>query len=666
MSPLSSVGPRAWRALVSALAGGGLTAVALAPLTGGAIAAEPPPEKPSPPTGATGEPAPPPVEPPSPPTEQPTQTTPQTTTSTPTPLPLDPTPPPQSAPAPSTQSTQSTPAPSTQSTPAAPAAPRKPAAEVPTVVVQRRQKTTVAKRQNATSTSPQGAAKMSPPKAGKLPASPAGSVPNNVALAPGLIAVETGALAAELAATAASDQALAFYRIPLFLLPIYQAAAVSYDVPWQILAAINEIETNYGNNTSVSSAGAVGWMQFMPQTWIQYGVDALNSGYADPYNPVDAVFAAARYLRAAGAPAHLDQAILAYNHSTEYLTSVLLRAKLISAYPPGVIDTLTGLIDARLPVSGERLSWAPVASISSQSATANAHAITARPATLPPTPSTLTPTPSTPGSTLASPGSTPPPSPAAAAAAASGQGIDHPMQVVDLTSVPNASVVAVQDGRIVKLGSSRKLGSYVVLRDVYGDVFTYARLGSIARSYEPSPAQARRRASRGDRALPLRAGAMVSQGTVIGHVRTARGATDGHLLFAIRPAGDPNTIDPAPVLQNWVQLHAALHPQGTKGEPRLLGANAGARALGVARARLARLGLAHSTLTQSSAAHSWLARSAGSGPAAPSPLALGDELSAAQWNQLIARIAKLAVPTVPVKPSSAAIPDPQPVLRGRG
>ena len=93
--------------------------------------------------------------------------------------------------------------------------------------------------------------------------------------------------------------------MPLFLLPIYKAAAVQYGVPWQILAAINEIETDYGTDLSVSSAGAVGWMQFMPGTWLQYGVDALDAGYADPYNPVDAIFAAARYLRAAGAATNL-------------------------------------------------------------------------------------------------------------------------------------------------------------------------------------------------------------------------------------------------------------------------------------------------------------------------------------------------------------------------
>jgi hypothetical protein len=116
------------------------------------------------------------------------------------------------------------------------------------------------------------------------------------------------------------------FRIPPFLLPIYQAAGIEYDVPWQVLAAINEIETDYGRNLSTSSAGAVGWMQFLPSTWKTWGVDATGSGYADPYNPVDAIFAAARYLHAAGASKNLNQAIFAYNHADWYVLSVLLRA----------------------------------------------------------------------------------------------------------------------------------------------------------------------------------------------------------------------------------------------------------------------------------------------------------------------------------------------------
>src|SRR5205085_7826311 len=101
------------------------------------------------------------------------------------------------------------------------------------------------------------------------------------------------------------------FQIPPFMLPIYQAAGIQYDVPWQILAAINEIETDYGRNLSTSSAGAVGWMQFLPSTWKSWGVDATGSGYADPYNPVDAIFAAARYLHAAGASKNLSNAIYA-------------------------------------------------------------------------------------------------------------------------------------------------------------------------------------------------------------------------------------------------------------------------------------------------------------------------------------------------------------------
>ena len=90
------------------------------------------------------------------------------------------------------------------------------------------------------------------------------------------------------------------FEIPPFLLPIYQAAGTAYGIPWQVLAAINEVETDYGRDLSVSSAGAEGWMQFLPSSWAQYGVDANGDGYEDPYNPADAIFAAARYLRAAG------------------------------------------------------------------------------------------------------------------------------------------------------------------------------------------------------------------------------------------------------------------------------------------------------------------------------------------------------------------------------
>ena len=75
------------------------------------------------------------------------------------------------------------------------------------------------------------------------------------------------------------------FRIPPFLLPLYQAAGIEYGVRWEVLAAINEIETDYGRNLNVSSAGALGWMQFMPATWKQYGVDANKDELEGPVQP---------------------------------------------------------------------------------------------------------------------------------------------------------------------------------------------------------------------------------------------------------------------------------------------------------------------------------------------------------------------------------------------
>jgi Transglycosylase SLT domain len=615
--------------MISALAGGGLTAAGLGgPLASGALGATAgtpvaPEGTTTPATGsgaATG----------TEPGAAQAGTTPTTTTTTP-------------VPAPPGTTTQATPPPPPQ--------------EAPTVVLQRRQKTTSGSKASPRQTSTTVKPKSTKTTSGKAKSNKAAG-PNGVAVSPQAVASQA-ALAAALASSAASVQALDFYRIPLFLLPIYKAAAVQYGVPWQILAAVNEIETNYGTDQSVSTAGAVGWMQFMPATWLQYGVDALNAGYADPYNPVDAVFAAARYLRAAGAATNLRGAILAYNHSEEYANSVLLRAKLISTYPKGVIATLTGIVDGRLPVSGKQVAWAALPAAPS-SATANAAAVPATSGAVPASSGAEVPAGAAPTQSR-TPGSTAPPSPSAAAAAAtaatatSGAAATQAQQFDELTSAANASVVAVQDGRVVELGYSRRLGKYLVLRDVYGDLFTYAGFGSVAPSYtlakatrssvkspvieaasthDPSPslpasagrqvpltlqvktpagktlaktprsgtaevssagigkvrlfahpgnpdaiaaaatvAKRAPRNSAGER-LALRRGAVVASGTVLGHVRVPLGASDGHLRFAIRPAGDAGTIDPGPILANWAQLELALHPQGAKATNALLGATA--------------------------------------------------------------------------------------------
>ena len=104
---------------------------------------------------------------------------------------------------------------------------------------------------------------------------------------------------------------------------LWQRAGAAYGIPWNVLAAINKIESNFGGNMGPSSAGAVGWMQFMPSTWLRWGVDADGNGIADPWNAADAVYAAARYLAASGGQTDIARAIFSYNHADWYVREVL-------------------------------------------------------------------------------------------------------------------------------------------------------------------------------------------------------------------------------------------------------------------------------------------------------------------------------------------------------
>ena len=94
-------------------------------------------------------------------------------------------------------------------------------------------------------------------------------------------------------------------------------------------------------------------MQFLPSTWRLYGVDANGDRVKDPYNPVDAIFAAARYLRAAGADTDIRRAVFAYNHADWYVDSVLLRAQVIGGLPSNLVGSLTGLTQGRFPVQAK-------------------------------------------------------------------------------------------------------------------------------------------------------------------------------------------------------------------------------------------------------------------------------------------------------------------------
>src|SRR5439155_11614652 len=211
------------------------------------------------------------------------------------------------------------------------------------------------------------------------------------------------------------------FRIPPFLLPIFQAAGTAYGIPWQVLAAINEVETDYGRDLSVSSAGAEGWMQFLAPEWAQYGVDANGDGFIDPYNPADAIFAAARYLRAAGGERNIKAGVFSYNHSQAYVQSVMLRAQLLGGTPSELLGAITGLTEARFPVH------------------AAAHFSDGFPSVIP-----------------------------------KGSRAPQTLPGTVIYAQPGAPVIAVQDGEVVRIGHSPALGRFVSLRDAFGNTYTYA------------------------------------------------------------------------------------------------------------------------------------------------------------------------------------------------
>ncbi len=107
------------------------------------------------------------------------------------------------------------------------------------------------------------------------------------------------------------------------LLGYYHEAEASTGVPWTVLAAINLIETRMGRIEGLSTAGAVGPMQFLPSTW-----DACCVG--DPAVDQDAILGAAIYLKQSGALTDLDRAIFAYNHSDRYVRAIRAYADILA------------------------------------------------------------------------------------------------------------------------------------------------------------------------------------------------------------------------------------------------------------------------------------------------------------------------------------------------
>ena len=194
----------------------------------------------------------------------------------------------------------------------------------------------------------------------------------------------------------------------------------------------------------------------MPPTWAAYGVDANRDGEKDPFNPVDAIFAAARYLNAAGAESDIRKAVFAYNHADWYVDSVLMRAQVIGGLPSDLVGSLTGLTQGRFPVHAKATYAGQLQKKGNRAAKGNPALVVES---------------------------------------------HEARRGIKIFSRAKAPIIAVNDGRVVKLGRSKRLGRFVTVQDVYGNTYTYAHLGEVARSY-PAPKERGKR--RGGKRRPTR------------------------------------------------------------------------------------------------------------------------------------------------------------------
>jgi uncharacterized protein YfcZ (UPF0381/DUF406 family) len=151
-------------------------------------------------------------------------------------------------------------------------------------------------------------------------------------------------LAALNAAVAAAGQARvasahASETLPADYHALYVAAArTCAGMTWGLLAAIGQVESGHGANTSTSYAGAQGPMQFLPSTFASYAVDGDHDGVTDIHDPADAIFTAARYLCANGAGRDEEstaRAVWHYNHADWYVALVLKLAGQYAAREAG-------------------------------------------------------------------------------------------------------------------------------------------------------------------------------------------------------------------------------------------------------------------------------------------------------------------------------------------
>ena len=99
-----------------------------------------------------------------------------------------------------------------------------------------------------------------------------------------------------------------------------------------MLASINKIETAFGTNLNVSTAGAVGWMQFIPSSWQAYGVDATAMAEG-PVQPGRRDLRRGALSEGGRRRHDLRRAIFAYNHAGWYVDEVMMYARQYGELP---------------------------------------------------------------------------------------------------------------------------------------------------------------------------------------------------------------------------------------------------------------------------------------------------------------------------------------------
>ena len=154
--------------------------------------------------------------------------------------------------------------------------------------------------------------------------------------APGLPAPGTSTVPAASGLYGTPGPAAAAAIPPAYLALYVGAARTCPGLPWTVLAGIGTVESDNGQSrlpgveSGHNYAGAEGPMQFLPATFAEYAVNADPGQPVSPYDPADAIYAAAAMLCATGArggsTAGIEQAVFAYNHASWYVAEVMARA----------------------------------------------------------------------------------------------------------------------------------------------------------------------------------------------------------------------------------------------------------------------------------------------------------------------------------------------------